>query len=169
MRRTAVLIEAARAKALRVRVIHHEIRCDVPGQVPTALVALLGVAEILCVEVERRGDASRGRGALLEASETPRDAARRGVVEAEMTRARRDRQHHGNQVDVDGGEERRLLGFTHGVLIEGGIFALYTGIHDGRPGRRAYVREAAAIARRARRPVRRTRRNGLVIPAGLIA
>ncbi len=43
-------------------------------------------------------------------------------------------------------------------------------IHDGGPGERAYVREAAgvAIARRPRRGVRGTRRNGLVTPAGLV-
>src|SRR5882757_7340383 len=33
MVRTTVLVEATRAKALRERVVHHDIRCDVPGQV----------------------------------------------------------------------------------------------------------------------------------------
>src|ERR1700688_1117068 len=99
MGRTAVLVEAARAKALRVRVIHHGIRGDVPGHVPTALVAGFGVAQILCVEVERRGDASRGRRALREAAEPAGDAAVRGFLEAEMTRARRKCQYLRNQVE----------------------------------------------------------------------
>src|SRR5882672_5622395 len=48
----AILVEATRAEALRERVIHHYVRCDVPGQIPAALVAGFGVLEILRVEVE---------------------------------------------------------------------------------------------------------------------
>src|SRR5258707_7489748 len=48
----AILVEATRAEALRERVIHHDVRCDVPGQIPAALVAGFGVLEILRVEVE---------------------------------------------------------------------------------------------------------------------
>src|ERR1700682_1509823 len=48
---TAVLVETARAKALRERVIHHDIRRDMPGQIPAGLVAGLGVPEIRRVQV----------------------------------------------------------------------------------------------------------------------
>src|SRR5256885_10591795 len=54
MVRAAVLIEAARAKALRERVVHHGVRCDMPGEVRTALEAGLAVLEIRCVEVDRK-------------------------------------------------------------------------------------------------------------------
>src|ERR1700730_17814953 len=100
MRRIAVLVEAARPKALRERVIHHDIRCDVPGEVPAALEAGLGIREPRVVQVVAEVGAGRWgnmasslRRAPLEAAETGRDTARRGVVEAEMTRAQRERQH----------------------------------------------------------------------------
>src|SRR5882762_10568087 len=112
--------------------------------------------------------ASGWRRAALEATETRRDAARRVVVEAEMTRARSGRQHLRNQIVVDGHEESRLLGRAHRVLIEGGGRGMNAGIHDGRTGNRADVRKAAVVARRTRRAIRRTRRNGLVTPAGLV-
>ena len=172
MVRAAVLIEAARAKALRERVVHHGVRCDMAGEVRTALEAGLGVLEIRCVEVVRVKwiVAATGWHAAFEAAETGEHAARRGVVEAEMTRAGGDRQHLRNQVEVDGGKEGRLLGFTHGVLIEGGGGGMNAWVHHGRPGKRAHVREAAGIAitRRPRRGVRSTRRNVLVTPAGLV-
>src|SRR2546430_16556328 len=93
-----------------------------PVEVRTALKAELGVFEIRCVEVVRvkRMVAATGWHAVLEAAETGKDAARRRVVEAEMTRAGGDRQHLRNQGEVDGGKEGRLLGFTPGVLVERG-------------------------------------------------
>src|SRR3984893_9968488 len=107
MRRIAVLVEAARPKALRERVVHHDVRRDVPGEVPAALEAGLGVGEPRVVQVITEIGAGRWGNmaygcprAPLEATETSRDAARRVVVEAEMTRARRDRQHLRNQIDV---------------------------------------------------------------------
>src|SRR6202789_627671 len=160
MRRT--LIESARPKALRPRVIHHEIRRDVPGQIPAALEAGLGVVQVLRVEIVIVDETSPGRDALLEATETAADAALRGVVEVEIPRADRERQHLRYQVVVDRREESQLLRVARGVLREGGVVALNAGIRHRRPGCRAYVREAAAIARSARRAVRRTRRNGLV-------
>src|SRR5882762_4065470 len=133
----AVLVEAARAEALRERVIHHYVRCDVPGQIPAALVAGFGVLEILRVEVEGgSGPASTGRDASLEATETGQDAASQGVLEAEMPCTERHRQHLRNQIEVDGGEESRLLRFAHLVLVERGVVALYPGI----PHRRAKPR-----------------------------
>src|SRR5580700_3941153 len=170
MGRTAVLVEAARAKALRERVVHHGVRCDVPGEIATALEAGLGVVEIRPVKVERESwiVASTGGHAALEAAKTRKDTAGRGVVEAEMTRARRQRQYLRNQVVVNGCEERRLFGFAHGVLIEGGGGGINPWIRDGRPGKSAYVCEAAAVARRSWRPVCGTRRNGLVIPPRLV-
>src|ERR1019366_8765552 len=108
------------------------------------------------------------RYTLLEAVETAADAAFRGIVEAEVARAHRDRQHLRNQVEVDRREEGRLFGFTHRVLVKRRVGALNPGIYHGRPGSRTYVREAAGIARRARCAVRGTRGNGLVHPAGLV-
>ena len=78
------------AKTLRERVIQHDIRYDVPGQVCTALGAGLGVAEILRVQVVTgTGVASGGRRALLEAVETGQDAALQGALGQEMARAQR--------------------------------------------------------------------------------
>ena len=168
MRRSTVLVEAARPKALRPCVVHHEIRRDVPGQVSAALEAGLGVVQILRVEIVIAGETSGGRRPALVAAETAADAALRGVVEVEIPRADRERQHLRYQVVVDRGEESQLLRVARGVLREGGVVALNTGIRHRRPGCRAYVRKAAAIARSARRAVRRTRRHGLVQPAGLV-
>src|ERR1700674_5747215 len=114
MRRIAVLGEAARPNALRERVVHDGVWCDVPCEVLAALEAGLGVGEPRVVQVVavigagRWGNMASGcRRAPLEATETSRDAARRVVVEAEMTRARRGRQHLGNDVEVDGRKESR--------------------------------------------------------------
>ncbi len=87
-----------------------------------------------------------------------------------MTRTSGERQHLRDQVEVDRGEERRLLGLAQLVLVEGGVVALHTGVHDGRAGERADVRLAAgiAIARRAGRRVRGAGRHGLVQPGGLV-
>src|SRR6185437_1899291 len=63
----AVRVEAAGPKALRVGVVEHGIRGDMPGQVRAALEAGLGVVEILFVEVVIVGETSAGRCALLEA------------------------------------------------------------------------------------------------------
>ncbi len=110
--------------------------------------------------------AARRRRASLEAAETGEHAAGRGVVELEVARADREGQHLRNQVEVDRGEEGGLLGLAHRVLIEGGVIALHPRIHDGRAGERADVREAAG---RCPGPLcRRTRRNVLVVPAGLV-
>src|SRR5438105_14836324 len=85
MRLAAVLVEAARAEALRVRVVHHDVRRDVPGEIAAALVAGFGVGEIRRVEVEARAaPASAGPHACLEATERRQHAAGHGVVEAEM-------------------------------------------------------------------------------------
>src|SRR2546430_15357652 len=65
-----------------------------------------------------------------------------------MTRAERRRQHLRNQVEVDGYEERGLLRIAHLVLVEGGVVALNTRIHDGRAGKRANVRQTALRQRR---------------------
>src|SRR5665213_780671 len=147
MLRTTVLVEAARTKALREGVVHHEIRPDVPRQVAAALEAGLAVLQVLGVEIVGIRETAGGRRALFEAVETAADTARRGVLEAEMTRAQRERQHLGNQIDVDRRKESRLLGFTHCVLIEGGLGTLHAGIHDRRAGDRADAREAAGITR----------------------
>src|SRR5579863_1883896 len=99
------------------------------------------------------------RRAALEAAETRRDAARRGVVEAEMTRANRGGQHLRNQIVVGRDEERRLLGRADRVLVEGSVGPLHAGIDDGRIGNRADVRKAANIAGPA---IRRAGGDGLV-------
>src|SRR5256885_3518749 len=111
MVRAAVLIEATRAKALRERVIHHGVRCEVPGEVRAALEAGLGVLEIRCVEVVRVKwiVAATGWHAAFEAAETGEHAARRGVVEAEMTRAGGDPQPPRDQGEGDPGKQGRLL------------------------------------------------------------
>src|ERR1700674_2169473 len=146
MRRAAVLVEAARTKALRVRVIGHDIRRDVPGQIRAALETGLGVAEIRRVEVEtggyRTGDvAPTGNDPGPEAVKTAKDAAFRSGVEAVMDSPRRERQDLRNQVEVRRGEESGLLGGAHRVLIERRGGGLNTGIHDGRAGERADVPE----------------------------
>src|SRR5437879_6727708 len=79
-----------------------------------------------------------------------------------MTRAERRRQHFRNQVEVDGYEERGLLRVAHLVLVEGGVVALNTRIHDGRAGKRANVRQTALRQRRG------TGGDVLVQPAGRI-
>src|ERR1700691_3051363 len=151
----AVLVEAARPKALREGVIHHDIRRDVPGQVAAALGAGLGVAQIVRVQVVAvTGMAAGGRRTRLEAVETGEDATGRKVLEQEMARAERQRQHLRNQVVVERDEESRLSGLAHSVLVEGAVGALYTGILDGRPGEGADVRQAAGIAGGSRRGVR---------------
>src|ERR1700694_5912055 len=60
MRRIAALVEAARPKALRERVVHHGVWCDVPGEVPPALEAGLGVGEPRVVQVIAEIGAGRG-------------------------------------------------------------------------------------------------------------
>src|ERR1700722_16943836 len=169
MGRTAVLVEAARAKALRERVVHHDIRRDVICEICSVLEAGLGVAKIGFVEVEFIRETPGGRFALLEAAETADDATLQEVLEQVVTRAHRGRQYLRNHIEVDRQEERRLLGVANLVLIERSIVALNTGIHDARPGSRADVRKAAGIARvDAWNPARGAGRNRLVAPAGLV-
>src|SRR5579859_1975150 len=175
VRRIAVLIEPARAKALRVRVVHHDVRRDVPADVSAALEAGLGIRKPRVVQVvavvgaRRRSDVAPGRrDASLEAAETGKDAARRVVVEAEMARADRGRQYLRDQIEVDRREEGGLFGGADGVLIERRVRTLNAGVLDRRAGDRTDVREAAVIARRSGRTIRGARRNALVVPAGLI-
>src|ERR1700676_950335 len=85
-----------------------------------------------------------------------------------MTRAQGGRQYLRDQIVVDRYEEGGLLGGAHRVLIERGVGALNTWVHDGRAGDRADVRKAAVVARRPRSAIRGTRRDGLVVPAGLV-
>src|SRR5580700_3230341 len=107
-----------------------------PGQICAALPSGLAVAQILRVEVVAgstgAGVAAAGRQACLEAAETRQHAAGHGVLEEEMTRAGGERQHLRDQVEVDGGEESRLLGLAQLVLVEGRVVALYPGILYGR-------------------------------------
>src|SRR5438105_1786421 len=170
MRLAAVLVEAARAEALRVRVVHHDVRRDVPGEIAAALVAGFGVGEIRRVEVEARAaPASAGPHACLEATERRQHAAGHGVVEAEMPRPGRDRQHLRDQVVINRGEESQLFRVAHLILVEGSVVALHAGIHYRRVGERADVRLAAgvAVARRARCGVGGTGRSVLVQPGAL--
>src|ERR1700683_186682 len=154
MRRIAVLVETARAKALRVGVVHHHILGDVPGKITAALEAGLAVGKIVLVEVVTRATlAPAGRQAGLEAAEARHDTAGHGVIEAKVPRAGRQRQYVRNQVEVERGEESGLLGLAHLVLVEGGVVALNPRVLHGRAGEGADVRQAAGIARRARRTV----------------
>ncbi len=82
-----------------------------------------------------------------------------------MTRARRDRQHLRNDVEVARQEERRLLGLAFLVLIEGGVVVLNARILPRScPG---------AVPTFDKQPilpvhVRGARRNGLVLPPRLV-
>src|ERR1019366_6606187 len=81
--------------------------------------------------------ASTGRHARLVAEETGHDTAGRQVLEQEMSRAQRGRQHLRDQVEVDRREESYLFGLPNLVLVEGGVVALNTGILHARAGERA--------------------------------
>ena len=170
MLRAAVLVEAAWSKTLRERVVDHHIRCHVPGQVAAALGAGLGVAQIGGVQVVADSwiVASGGRDARLEAVETRHHAAGGKVFEQEVARAECGGQHFRDQVEVDRRKECRLPGLAHRVLVERAVVVLDAGIHDRGAGECAGVRQAAAVARRSRRRVRGTGRNGLVHPIGLV-
>src|ERR1700733_355830 len=166
----AVLIEAARAKALRIGVVHHHIRRDVPGEVAAALEARFGIAQVLGVEVVAEGRivAAAGGCPPLEAAEARENAALIVVFELEMARAGRQRQYLRNNVEVGGSEESRLLGVAILVLVEGGIVPLDPRILYVRAGESTDVRDAIGIARRAGRAVRGAWGNVLVHPGGLV-
>src|SRR5229473_338213 len=168
MWRTAVLVEAAGAKALRIGGVHHGVRRDVPGDVSPALEAGLGVMQVLRVEIEIISETTGGGRTLVEAEETTRDAAHRGIRETEVARAGGQGQYLRDDVEIHRREKRRLFGFAQRVLIKRGRGALNAGIRDGGARRRSDVRKAAGIASGTRRIVRRTRRNGFVLPARLV-
>src|ERR1700722_388181 len=83
-----------------------------------------------------------------------------------MAGAQRERQNLRDEVEGQRREDGGLLGFATRVLVEGSVVVLNTGIFDAAPGESADIREAAGIARRSRRAVRRARRNALVHPGG---
>src|ERR1700678_222529 len=161
---TAALIEAARAKALRIRVVHHHIRCNVPGEVASALETRFGISQVLSVEVVAEGRivAAGSGGSPLEAAEARKYAALIVVFELKMARAGRQRQYLRNDVEVGGSEESRLLGVAILVLVERGIVPLDPRILHVRAGESADVRQAVGIARAARRAVRGAGGNVLV-------
>src|SRR5450631_4704008 len=128
---TATLVEAARAKALRVGVVNHRVGRDMPGHIDAALVAGLAIRQVLRVKVvrERRQTAVR-LNALLEAAETARNAACGRVLEDEMPRPGGERQHLRNQIEIERGEEGGLLGRAPCVLVEGRVVILDTRVLD---------------------------------------
>src|ERR1019366_10391187 len=161
---SAVLVEAARAKALRERVIRHHVRRDVPGEIRAALPAGLGVAQIIGIEVVAVSGivTARGRHAGVEAAEARDHAALHGVFELVMARADRECQDLRNDIEVGGQEEGRLLGFAQLILKERGAVVLNTRALHVRARDRSDVRQAADFA------IRGTRRDGLVLPGGLV-
>src|ERR1700728_533218 len=78
------------------------------------------------------------------------------------------RQHLRDQIEIDRRKEGQLFGLADLVLVEGGVVSLNTGILYGRARESADIRQAAAIAERARRAVRGARRDVLVHPGGLV-
>src|ERR1700733_7398871 len=160
MRRIAILIETARPKALGERVIHHDIRCDVPRQGGGGLEAGLGVFETLGVQVVRvkRIVASTCRESGLEAAETGNHAAGFVVVELEIARARCERQRLRNKVVIEGSKESQLPCLALVILVERAVVRLNARVLDCGAGKRANVREATG------RDSRATRWNGLVQP-----
>ena len=100
-------VEGARPESLRPGVVDEHVREDVPGQIRAALEALVRVAQVLRVDIGR-GRQARRRARLVTA-EAAGDRAFLEVVELVVARAGGHRQHLGNDVEVERGEEGELL------------------------------------------------------------
>ena len=85
-----------------------------------------------------------------------------------MPRAERECQHFWNDVEVRRCKEGRLLGIAQRIRVERNVVRLDARTSHGGAGHRADVREAAGVARRARRTVRRAGGRGRLDPFGLV-
>ena len=166
--RPALTIEAAGAKTLRIGGVDEDIRRGVPRYIIALLGSRFREAQVLGVEIGRAARAPAGRIARLEAAETAGHAAGEGILELVVARAGRDRKHFRNDIEVHRPEERGLFDLALGILEEGDIVVLHARVFGGGQRVRTDIRQAAGVPGRAGCAIRRTCRNALVRPVGLV-
>ena len=162
-RLAARAVEPARPVTLRVGVVEHRVRCDVPGDVAAPLRALVLNVETLTVFVGAVAVAGcRG----LEAAERGADPAPLVELVVVVAHATGDRQHLREDVEVDRGELGNLPVALVGVLEEADIVAARIPVVNGHS---RFWREVALAGHAAtRNDVRGASGNRLVAPRRVV-